>query len=135
MLHVLRLVGDFQALRLEGVLKSTLTSETRWRETSLARLCTHTIEITIVDDVLGLCVYGTVLQGSRGRFLLGGCSLLVGLLILSLMEVRRLVLFGLSRVFRIVWVVVLVLLACMMMLELTGLAGLAGVAYEPDQGF
>ena len=112
------------------MLKPTLTSETRWRETSLAGLCTHTSEITTVDDVLGLCVYGTVLQGSRGKVPTWRLPL-VGLLILSLMEVRRLVLFGLSRVFRIVWVVVLVLLACMMMLELTGLAVLAGVAYEP----
>ena len=67
-----------------------------------------------------------MLLGLRVRFLLGGSALAVGLLILSVLVVKRLVLFRLNPVF------VLVLLACMIVLELTGLAGLVEVAKESD---
>ena len=73
-----------------------------------------------------------LLLGMRAKFLLGCCPFLVGLLIVSLMVVRRLVWFGLNHVFRIVWMILLVLIACMIVLELTGQGSLMEVAKESD---
>ena len=101
----------------------------------------ETAEVTFLDEclfyfgtLLGLllrcwrarCPEVIVRLGLQVRSLLGDCPLLVGLLVLSLMVVRRLVWFGLSHE------IVLVLLACMIVLVLTGCAGLVGVANEFD---
>ena len=97
----------------------------------------ETAGVTFLDELLVLfrypeilCPNGIVLLGFASRVPTWRLHLSGGLPILSLMEVRRLVLFGLSRVFKTELVVLLVFFPCMTVLN--GLVDLVEVATVSD---